>query len=78
MSNSELRPDKGKLLSLREARQLVGGISDSGMRALLSANVGVPAFKRPGSNRWLFWEGELLAWLESARAIQQRVEGGHA
>ena len=67
-------PAKGRLLRPREVREMID-ISDAGLRALMKTPFGPPGFKRPGSPRWLFWEGELLAWLESARAIQQRVEG---
>jgi predicted DNA-binding transcriptional regulator AlpA len=67
-------PAKGRLLRPREVQQLVS-ISDAGLRALMKTPFGPPGFKRPGSPRWLFWENEVLAWLESARASQRRVEG---
>jgi hypothetical protein len=57
---------RGKLLSLRQAAGRVG-MGESTLRQVLYAGVGPPALKRPASNRWLFWEGEIDDWLESGR-----------
>ena len=37
------------------------------MRGLIRAGLGPPLFKRPGSNRFLGYEGEVVDWLESNR-----------
>jgi len=57
---------KGQLLQLRGAAQR-SGIHEDSLRRLLLTGKGPPAFKRPGSNRWLFWSGEIDSWLESGR-----------
>jgi hypothetical protein len=57
---------KGRLLSLREAGERVR-LNPETLRVLLITGKGPPAFKRPGSPRWLFWSRELDAWLESGR-----------
>jgi hypothetical protein len=56
----------GALLSLR-AICAICKCSESTMRGLLRAGLGPPLFKRPGSNRFLGYEGEILDWLESNR-----------
>lgn len=61
---------RGQLLALREAAQR-GHMSESALRHSLYAGIGPPAFKRPGSSRWLVWSAEFDKWLESARAISQ-------
>jgi hypothetical protein len=57
---------KGELMVLAEAAKR-GHMSVSTLRALLYADMGPPAFKRPGSSRWLFWTAEFDRWLESGR-----------
>lgn len=57
---------KGQLMVLAEAAKR-GKMSVSTLRALLSANVGAPGFKRPGSTRWLFFTSEFDEWLERLR-----------
>jgi hypothetical protein len=57
---------RGKLIRTAEARALIG-VSGSTMLALLGKAYGPPGFKRPGGGHWLFWEGEVLDWLESDR-----------
>jgi len=37
---------------------------------LLHTEIGPPAFKRPGSSRWLLWEKEFDGWLEKARQLR--------
>jgi hypothetical protein len=61
---------KGQLMSLADAAKR-GNMSGSTLRALLSAKVGPPAFKRPGSNRWLLWSTEFDEWLERGRRVAQ-------
>jgi hypothetical protein len=56
----------GALLSLRVICAICK-CSESTMRDLLRAGLGPPLFKRPGSNRFLGYEGEILDWLESNR-----------
>ena len=58
---------KGELIVMAEAAKR-GNMSVSTLRALLHANMGPPGFKRPGSNRWLFYTNEFDAWLERGRA----------
>ena len=69
MTNNEVtstgRP-LGALLGLR-AHCAICKCSESTMRGLLRAGLGPPLFKRPGSNRFLGYEGEILDWLESNR-----------
>lgn len=60
--------NRGRLIQMREAAEH-GHMSESHLRRLLLDGKGPPAFKRPGSNRWLFWTGEFNAWLESDRVI---------
>jgi len=67
---------RGWLLSLREAGARVR-LSPETLRVLLKAGKGPPAFKRPGSTRWLFWSGELDAWLESGR-VNPPLAGDHS
>jgi hypothetical protein len=62
---STARPP-GALLTLR-AICAICKCSESTMRGLLRAGLGPPLFKRPGSNRFLGYEGEILDWLESNR-----------
>ena len=57
---------KGQLMVLADAAKR-GNMSVSTLRALLYARMGPPAFKRPGSNRWLFWSSEFDEWLERGR-----------
>jgi excisionase family DNA binding protein len=57
---------RGQLLHMREAAKSLR-ISESHLRRLLLDGKGPPAFKRPGSNQWLFWGSELDAWMESGR-----------
>jgi hypothetical protein len=64
---------KGWLLSLREAGARVR-LSPETLRVLLKAGKGPPGFKRPGSNRWLFWSRELDAWLESGGRVNQPAD----
>jgi hypothetical protein len=54
----------GNLIGAREARALIK-CSATTLRTLLAAGFGPPGFKRPGSNRWLFWSGEVLDCLET-------------
>lgn len=61
---------KGQLLMLAEAAKR-GNMSVSTLRALLHAKIGPPGFKRPGSNRWLFWSSEFDDWLERERRAAQ-------
>jgi predicted DNA-binding transcriptional regulator AlpA len=61
--------DRGRLIQLREAAAR-GQMSVSTLRALMAAHMGPPAFKRPGSTRWLFWTAEFDTWLESGRVKQ--------
>ena len=69
MTNDEMtstaRPP-GALLSLRPICEICK-CSESTMRGLLKAGLGPPLFKRPGSNRFLGYEGEVLDWLEQNR-----------
>ena len=69
MTNNEVtstgRP-LGALLSLR-AICAICKCSELTMRDLLRAGLGPPLFKRPGSNRFLGYEGETRDWLESNR-----------
>jgi hypothetical protein len=55
-----------RLLSMREALAL-GDMSDSTLRKALREGFGPKAIKRPGSNRWKFWEHEFVEWLNSGR-----------
>jgi hypothetical protein len=57
---------RGRLLSMREGLAR-GRMSDSVLRKLLRDGKGPPAIKRPGSNRWFFWEGEFDEWFNSGR-----------
>ena len=57
---------RGKLIGTGEARAIIG-VSGSTMLALLGKEYGPPGFKRPGGGHWLFFEGEVLDWLESNR-----------
>jgi hypothetical protein len=57
---------RGRLIRSGEARALIG-VSGSTMLALLGKEYGPPGFKRPGGGHWLFFEGEVLDWLESNR-----------
>ena len=57
---------KGQLIVMAEAAER-GNLSVGTLKALLYANMGPPAFKRPGSRRWLFWSSEFDEWLESGR-----------
>jgi hypothetical protein len=57
---------KGQLMVMADAAKR-GSMSVSTLRALLYAGMGPPAFKRPGSNRWLFYASEFDAWLEQGR-----------
>jgi hypothetical protein len=62
-----MRPNpKGELMVMAEAAKR-GKMSVGTLKALLYANMGPPAFKRPGSRRWLFWSNEFDQWLESGR-----------
>ena len=63
--------DRGRLIQMREAADR-GQMSVGTLKALLYAGMGPPAFKRPGSRRWLFWTAEFDRWLESGR---QRAVG---
>ena len=58
--------NRGRLIILREAAER-GHMSVGTLKALLYANMGPPAFKRPGSHRWLFYTSEFDQWLESGR-----------
>ena len=66
---------KGKLLSLRQARQTMGGSAKRVSATSCSPNFGLPVSSAPAATDGCFG---LLAWLESARVMQQRVEGAHA
>jgi hypothetical protein len=57
---------RDRLLSMREALAL-GDMSDSVLRKALRKGYGPKAIKRPGSNRWKFWEREFVEWLNSGR-----------
>ena len=57
---------KGQLITMAEAAKR-GGMSVSTLYALLYAKMGPPGFKRPGSNRWLFYTNEFDEWLERGR-----------
>jgi hypothetical protein len=57
---------KGQLMVMADAAKR-GNMSVGTLKALLYANMGPPAFKRPGSRRWLFWSSEFDAWLESGQ-----------
>ena len=57
---------KGQLMVTADAAAR-GNMSVGTLKALLHANMGPPAFKRPGSTRWLFWSTEFDEWLESGR-----------
>lgn len=61
--------DRGRLIQLREAAERTRMNEDT-LRRMLIAGKGPPAMKRPGSNRWLFWERELDAWIDSGRVNQ--------
>jgi hypothetical protein len=58
--------DRGRLIQIGEAADR-GQMSVSHLRRLLLDGKGPRAFKRPWSNRWLFWTNEFDAWLESGR-----------
>ena len=58
-------------MQLREAAER-GQMSRTTLRNLLYANMGPPAFKRPGSSRWLFWSSEFDEWLESLRPLRRK------
>jgi hypothetical protein len=60
---------KGQLLVMAEAAKR-GAMSVSTLRALLHASMGPPGFKRPGSNRWLFYTNEFDQWLERLRPLR--------
>jgi predicted DNA-binding transcriptional regulator AlpA len=60
---------RGRLIVLREAAERAHMHVET-LRSLLLAGKGPPAIKRPGSNRWLFWDSEVDAWLESGRVKQ--------
>jgi hypothetical protein len=64
-TNTVDRP-RGRLLRTAEARTMID-VGESTFLGLMKSGYGPPGFRRPGSNRWLFWEGELLDWLESNR-----------
>jgi len=53
-------------MSLAEAAKR-GKMSGSTLRTLAVAGMCPPGFKRPGSNRWLFFTVEFDAWLERLR-----------
>ena len=57
---------KGELIGMADAAKR-GNMSVGTLKALLYANMGPPGFKRPGSNRWLFYTSEFDAWLERGR-----------
>ena len=57
---------KGHLMVMADAAKR-GNVSVGTLKALLYANMGPPAFKRPGSRRWLFWSSEFDQWLESGQ-----------
>jgi hypothetical protein len=42
-------------------------LGDGAMRALLKTAFAPPLFRRPHSNRWIGYEGEIVDWLESNR-----------
>ena len=65
MTQSPPNP-KGQLIVMAEAAKR-GNMSVSTLKALLYADMGPPAFKRPGSHRWLFYTSEFDQWLESGR-----------
>jgi hypothetical protein len=54
--------DKGWLMTAREART-EARLGASTWGALLAAGFGPAGFKRPGSNRWLYWSEDVKAWL---------------
>ena len=58
--------NRGRLIVMAEAAKR-GHMSVGTLKALLYANMGPPAFKRPGSHRWLFYTSEFDQWLESGR-----------
>jgi hypothetical protein len=47
------------------------GYSQTTLRNLHKAGRGPPIFTRPGSNRLVGFEGEVLDWVESNRQPQQ-------
>ena len=57
---------KGELIGMADAAKR-GNMSVGTLKALLYANMGPPGFKRPGSNRWLFYTNEFDEWLERGR-----------
>jgi len=61
--------DGRRLLLLPEVAARLRVTNDA-LRHMLSQGKGPPAMKRPGSNRWLFWEHELDAWIEEGRAVK--------
>ena len=58
---------KGQLMVLADAAER-GNMSVNTLQALMRTDMGPPGFKRPGSNRWLFWSSEFDEWLERGRA----------
>jgi hypothetical protein len=71
MINAELTASgrvKGDLVLDPELRKILR-VGLSRMAWLRRMGLGPPSFRRPGSNRWMTWRGEILDYLESDRSL---------
>ena len=68
----QLQPHpKGILMGTADAAKR-GNMSVGTLKVLLKADIGPPAFKRPGSRRWLFWSSEFDEWLEKLHPLRRK------
>jgi hypothetical protein len=79
MINEELTASgrvKGDLVLDPELRKILR-VGLSRMAWLRRMGLGPPSFRRPGSNRWMTWRGEILDYLESDRSLPAAPSGRH-